>query len=65
MIGTNGHCRYVKSKYMDLQNFERLQMILNILHVLHFHDIFSDDWHSLSYTTQVHKHMLLRYVHEK
>ena len=65
MIGTNGHGIYVKCKYLDLQKFESLQMILSILHVLHFHDIFSDDWHSLSYTTKVHKHILLRYVHAK
>ena len=47
MIETNGHCRYVKCKYLDLQKFERLQMLLNILHVLHFNYIFNDDWHCL------------------
>ena len=65
MIGTNDHCRYVKCKYLNLQNFERLQILLNYLHVLHFNDNISDDWHSLSYTRKVHKHMLLRYVHAK
>ena len=37
-------------------------MLLNILHVLHFHDILSDNCHSLAYTTKVHKHMLLMHM---